>query len=75
MKRGYFARVNTRVTRAAWLRLTQECQTRERQEAGRVSMGKVIVEMVMDRLPPHPDELPANGARKRRPPARASQPA
>jgi hypothetical protein len=64
----FFARVNTRVTRAALERLNHACVTRGRSEAAHVPQGRILVELIMAHLEPTPDEIAA--ARK---PARAAR--
>jgi len=64
----YFARVNTRVTRIAFRRLQWACEQRERLEASRVPQGKILVELMMAHLEPHPDENGTAAAARRKGP-------
>ena len=69
----YFARVNTRVTRTAFLRLKEECERREKLEAARVPFGKIILELVMAHLPPYEGEEVFNTSNSRKAPKGGSK--
>jgi hypothetical protein len=57
-KEKSFVRVNMCLTKFARLRLQQECDRRDLEELGSTPMGKVISELIMAHLPPHPSETP-----------------
>lgn len=53
---GFFARVNTKITRRALERLNYACEVRSRREPRPCPQGMILDELIMERLEPTPDE-------------------
>jgi hypothetical protein len=60
-----FSRINTLITRDAFLRVKQAREVRAQSTVGFVSSGLILDELIKENLPPHPGEA-RNGARRKK---------